>query len=82
MSGADQRKGTPVATASAVVAPRKTVRFDGREYAPGAEVVLPLGEIRRLRGLGFLVDPNVKPIPVGNGPVFGSTEGPNIKALA
>jgi hypothetical protein len=31
-------------------------------YGPGQQVELPVSEIRRLRGLGFLVDPNDAPV--------------------
>ena len=31
-------------------------------YGPGQQVELPVSEIRRLRGLGFLVDPSGEPV--------------------
>jgi hypothetical protein len=40
----------------------------------GNEIELPPDEVKRLRKIGFLVDPNVKPIPRGEGPSF-SAEG-------
>ncbi len=79
MSTADPKKEP---TGTAVVAERRTVMVEGKECAPGTEVVLPMREIRRLRSQGYPVDPNAKKIPVGNGPVFRATEGPSLKAVA
>lgn len=63
----------------AIVAPGRTLSFPGEQCGPGAEVRLPQEEVVRLRALGYLVDPAAKPLPVGNGPTFGTTEGPNVK---
>ncbi len=59
----------------AIVAPRKTVKYEGQYAGPGKEVSLPAAEVAELRALGFLVDPNADPAPaVGEGPTF-ETEG-------
>ncbi len=55
----------------AIVAPRRTVRCDGKDYGPGAEVELDAGEAQELRAAGFLVDPSATEAPAtGNGPEF------------
>jgi hypothetical protein len=65
----------------AVVAPRKTVMFEGQYVGPGTEISLPADEVAELRGLGFLVDPEAPEAPaIGEGPTFGSTDGPTVTA--
>ena len=39
-------------------------------YGPGMEIELPADEVKRLRETGYLVDPNAKPLPQGEGPSF------------
>jgi hypothetical protein len=46
-----------------------------KQYGPGQEVELPIDEIKTLRGLGYLVDPDRVAPASGNGPQF-SSEGP------
>jgi hypothetical protein len=38
-----------------------------RDIGPGEEVELPRDEVRRLRGLGFLVDPDAKEVAIEDG---------------
>jgi hypothetical protein len=38
-----------------------------RDYGPGEEIELPVAEVRRLRGLGHLVDPAAKEVIVEDG---------------
>jgi len=49
--------------------------MDGKRKAAGAEVELPAAEVKRLRGIGFLVDPAKPAIRVDVGPSFGPTFG-------
>jgi hypothetical protein len=64
----------------AVVAPRKTVVFEGKYVGPGTEISLAADEVAELRGLGFLVDPEAPEAPAaGEGPKFGPVdEGPTV----
>jgi hypothetical protein len=39
-------------------------------FDPGQEIELPPDEVKRLRALGYLVDPDAKPLPRGEGPSF------------
>lgn len=39
-------------------------------FSPGQEVELPADEVKRLRKVGFLVDPNASAPPRGEGPSF------------
>lgn len=65
----------PAALTIAIVAPRKSVKCDGRYVGAGQEVSLPAAEVAELRALGFLVDPDADSVPeVGEGPTF-ETEG-------
>ena len=41
-----------------------------REIPPGNEVELPRSEVKRLRALGFLVDPDAAEIPIAEGPSY------------
>jgi hypothetical protein len=71
---------SPRKMVKAVVARGRTV-FDtaGKKHLPGEEIELPAGEVSRLQGRGFLVDPKVPVIPLDDGPTFGSASGPRIK---
>ena len=39
-------------------------------HGPGMEIELPADEVKRLREIGYLVDPHAKPLPEGEGPSF------------
>lgn len=55
----------------AKVAPRRTVKFEGKYRGPGCEVSLPKDEVQQLRKLGYLVDPDAPaPPPTGVGPEY------------
>lgn len=60
----------------------KKTLFPGRPttVAAGKSVRLPVDEVKRLRGLGFLVDPDAEEVESGNGPNFTSSDGPAVKA--
>lgn len=65
---------------AATVARGRTVHdLDGKRHIAGEEVSLPADEVKRLRGLGFLVDPKAPVIRLANGPSFGSAGGPRIQ---
>jgi hypothetical protein len=72
-TGADQAWWCPAKAAGAVV---RAANANGKDVAtaaaallPGEQVTSPLSEIRRLRVLGFLVDPNaIAPAEVQDGP--------------
>ncbi len=66
----------------AIVAKGRTVTVGKKDFGPGEEVSLPVEEVEQLRERGFLVDPNAAEIPRGDGPTFGSTEGPQVKVAA
>ena len=68
----------------AVVAPRKTVMFEGKYVGPGGEVTLPIDEAQELWARGFLVDPDGAAAPApGPGPSFGITgDGPTVTETA
>jgi hypothetical protein len=61
-------------TVKAVVALRKTVWIDNKQFGPGAEISLPADEIEHLRERGFLVDPDAAEVPTGEGPSFDSAD--------
>lgn len=69
---------------TAVVAPRKTVMFEGKYVGPGGEVTLPADEVAELRAVGFLVNPDAADAPTpGPGPSFGITgDGPTVTEAA
>lgn len=50
----------------------------GKAVGPGGKVSLPQDEVERLEALGFLVKSGAVPLPTGNGPTFGTDEGPSI----
>lgn len=73
--------GSPEAKDEAVteiVARGRTVNFGGKSYSANAEVTLPASEAKRLRGMGFLVDPEKKGPNFANGPTWSTTGGPRI----
>ena len=73
-------KKAEAATAKAVVAHGRTVvGFDGKSVSAGGEVTLLASEVDHLASIGFLVQPGVEEVPRGNGPSFGSNEGPRIQ---
>lgn len=62
-------------TVKAVVAPRRTIWIDNKQFGPGAEVLLPADEAAELRAAGFLVDPDAPEAPpTGEGPSFASAD--------
>jgi hypothetical protein len=66
----------------AIVAKGRTVYVGRKPVHAGDEIELATDEAAWLRSNGFLVDPEATPIPVGDGPNFGSSEGPTVKGLA
>lgn len=54
----------------AVVAPGRTVKFEGSNVGPGGEVTLPAYEIVWLRKGGYLLDPAATAPTVAPGPAF------------
>ena len=59
----------------------KTVtRRPTKQFGPGNEVELPADEIKSLRKLGYLVDPEATVIPTGEGPMFSATGGAQVSA--
>ncbi|MBO9647364.1 MAG: hypothetical protein J7605_02555 [Variovorax sp.] len=50
----------------------------GEAVGPGGTVSLPAPEVERLQELGFLVKPGAASLPIGNGPTFGTSEGPKV----
>lgn len=87
MSNANESSGQPakqekIRMGTAVVAKGRTVVFEGRTYGPEEKVSLPADEIARLRGLGYLANPDAPEVARGNGPVFEAAEGPSVKVAA
>ncbi|WP_317201479.1 hypothetical protein [Janthinobacterium sp.] len=55
----------------AIVAPRRTVRSEGKDHGPGAEVTLSAEDAEHLRAIGFIVNPAAPAEPpVADGPTF------------
>ena len=54
----------------AIVAARRTIRHDGKEFGPGAEVMLPADDAASLIASGFIFDATAPEIEVGAGPKF------------
>lgn len=54
----------------AVVAPGRTVKFDGANVGPGGEVTLPADEVAWLRKGGYLLDPAATAPTIAPGPAF------------
>ena len=55
---------------NAVVAPGRTVKFEGSNVGPGDEVALPADEIAWLRKGGYLLDPAATAPTIAPGPAF------------
>lgn len=66
----------------AIVAKGRAVVVKKKSFKEGEELTLPAEEVAELRARGFLVDPNTKEIPRGDGPKFESHAGPSIQAAA
>jgi hypothetical protein len=78
--GAPTQDAATVALIKATVARGRTVQdLTGKKHIAGEEVALPAADVARLRMRGFLVDPKKPPIPLADGPTFGSAGGPRIK---
>lgn len=54
----------------AVVAPGRTVKFEGSNVGPGGEVSLPVSEAAWLRSGGYLLDPAATAPTIAPGPAF------------
>ena len=54
----------------ALVAPGRTVKFEGSNVGPGGEVTLPADEIAWLRKGGYLLDPAATAPTIAPGPAF------------
>lgn len=54
----------------AVVAPGRTVKFEGKNVGPGGDVALPADEVEWLRKGGYLLDPAATAPTVAPGPAF------------
>lgn len=63
----------------AIVANRRSVDVGGKIYGPGETVTLSADEVKKLREIGFLADPDSLEITASDGPTFGSEDGPGVK---
>jgi hypothetical protein len=66
------------------VARGRTV-YAGSRHKPvsaGGKIKIDADEAAWLRRQGFLIDPKAELIPIGDGPNFGTKEGPTIKGVA
>lgn len=54
----------------AVVAPGRTVKFEGKNVGPGGDVALPAYEVECLRKGGYLLDPAATAPTIAPGPAF------------
>lgn len=54
----------------------------GKPKKPGETAKIPKTDVASLRALGFIVDPNAKPIPVQQGPKLSASDGPGVTRLA
>lgn len=54
----------------AVVAPGRTVKFEGKNVGPGGAVALPADEVEWLRKGGYLLDPAATAPTIAPGPAF------------
>ncbi len=54
----------------AVVAPGRTVKFEGKNVGPGGDVALPADEVEWLRKGGYLLDPAATAPTIAPGPAF------------
>ncbi|MDA8230153.1 MAG: hypothetical protein M0006_02320 [Magnetospirillum sp.] len=72
------KEGAAPETETVTVAPGRTVWNGGRKHGPGDSLGVEAAEAKRLRALGFLVDPAAPALPVGQGPTFSPAEGPTV----
>ena len=82
MADAEQKKGTT--SSKEIVARGRRVIVGDKTFEAGAVVELSTSEAKRLRELGFIVNPDAEKLPDirGNGPVFSPASGPTIKRVA
>lgn len=74
---AEQKVGK---TAEAVVAHgRSVVDGEGIRRGPGHKVILPAGEVRQLRTLGFLLAADEEFVAARPGPNLKATDGPTVR---
>jgi hypothetical protein len=67
-------------TAEAVVAHgRSVINGDGIRVGPGGKVALPVGEVRQLRKLGFLIGADQEFIASRPGPNLKVSDGPTVR---
>ncbi|HEY2010535.1 MAG TPA: hypothetical protein VGH23_16215 [Rhizomicrobium sp.] len=67
----------------ATVARGRTVQIGEEAKGQGEVIQMEKREVKRLRKLGFLVDPDAKNEPVrGTGPNFGTVGGVNVHKVA
>lgn len=71
------------ALVEATVAHGRTLQIGAEQKGAGEKVNLDADEVRRLRKLGFLVDPKAKEEPArGNGPSFSADGGVKVQKVA
>ena len=75
----DDRKLTLV---EAIVARGRSLQVGDETKVAGDKVQLEKGEVKRLRKLGFLVDPDAREVPRGNGPSFDAAAGVKVQKVA
>lgn len=63
----------------AVIARGRTVAGISWKEGDANKIEVPEDEVKFLRARGFLVDPDAKEIPRGNGPMFAPTDGPMVR---
>ncbi|OOG61444.1 hypothetical protein B0E46_15825 [Rhodanobacter sp. B04] len=74
---AEQKAGK---TAEAVVAHgRSVINGEGVRVGPGKTVALPVGEVRQLRKLGFLIGADEEFIASRPGPNLKVSDGPTVR---
>lgn len=67
-------------TAEAVVAHgRSVVDGDGVRVGPGGTIALPVGEVRQLRKLGFLLGADEEFVASQPGPNLKASDGPTVR---
>ena len=79
-AGASGAGELPLLTESVTVARGRTVCAGDEKHGPGATFELDVKEAKRLRALGFLVNPTAAEVPTGEGPTFTATDGPKVTA--
>ncbi len=84
-AGKDGASGLPLGAQGAtateevvVVAPRRTVRADGKRHNPGSAITVSAADAAFLRRGGFVVSSGAPPPPVGNGPTYAPATGPMV----